>query len=259
MLFWLISLQFTTRHHQVQMGPRGSWDLEAVETPRDTIDQRGNINWWMHCLGQYPWSRTIELSGHGTRDETWKWPAPQFSTWSGSPLKFTADQHNDKGSKKEKGPVTKNSKKVIKEPKRTCLATAIRPGADIEASDPENYNRRAIHWSARNGHVNVVARLLNAGVDPESREDRGWTPLHLCCFHGHKDVALLLIGRGVSIDAKDDKGTTPLMALWWLLWQAGVPLVISTTRLGTTHFTGWNRHTKVCLFRIRCCLHSYLS
>ena len=97
------------------------------------------------------------------------------------------------------------------------LATAITPGADIEASDPENYNRRAIHWSARNGHVNVVARLLNAGVDPESREDRGWTPLHLCCFHGHKDVALLLIGRGVSIDAKDDKGTTPLMALWWLL------------------------------------------
>ena len=40
------------------------------------------------------------------------------------------------------------------------LATAITPGADIEASDPENYNRRAIHWSARNGHVNVVARLL---------------------------------------------------------------------------------------------------
>ena len=39
--------------------------------------------------------------------------------------------------------------------------TVLRAGADKNAVDPGYHNYTALHWSAENGHRNVVIKLLH--------------------------------------------------------------------------------------------------
>jgi uncharacterized protein len=64
--------------------------------------------------------------------------------------------------------------------------------------------------SAESGNRDAVALFLSSGINVDSRDERGWTPLMVAAFNGHEDVAILLIRSGADIHARDRGGYTPL-------------------------------------------------
>jgi ankyrin repeat protein len=71
-----------------------------------------------------------------------------------------------------------------------------------------------LHLAAYYGHADVVAFLLDRGVDLEARTTNprlpGLTPLHSAAAGGKTDVALLLLERGADPNATQPGGWTAL-------------------------------------------------
>ena len=67
--------------------------------------------------------------------------------------------------------------------------------------------------AARFGHTEIVKKLLDVGAAPDllSRGD-GWTPLLMAARYGHTDIVKLLLEHKVNINAKMDEDWTPLIA-----------------------------------------------
>lgn len=60
--------------------------------------------------------------------------------------------------------------------------------------------------AAEKGNRAAVSLFLSSGVDVDTRDERGWTPLMVSCFSGNEDIALLLIRSCADIHAKDTGG-----------------------------------------------------
>jgi hypothetical protein len=55
----------------------------------------------------------------------------------------------------------------------------------------------------------VLTALLDAGANPNARDDAGRTVLHHAVQYNHKPLLRLLVERGADINARDDAGTSP--------------------------------------------------
>ena len=64
--------------------------------------------------------------------------------------------------------------------------------------------------SAEAGDRAVVAMFLASGVDINTRDERGWTPLMISSFNGDEEIAELLIRSGADVHARDAAGYGPL-------------------------------------------------
>jgi ankyrin repeat protein len=62
----------------------------------------------------------------------------------------------------------------------------------------------------RAGYANELASLLNQGLPPNLRNEKGDSLLMLACYHGHADVAELLLLHGSDPELANDRGQTPL-------------------------------------------------
>ena len=91
-----------------------------------------------------------------------------------------------------------------------AAAAGLNRLADLDRLLPEagaDDRHRALALAAQLGHVEVVARLLDAGEDPNRYNPRGAhahaTPLHHAALHGHLAVVRLLVERGARVDLPD--------------------------------------------------------
>jgi len=73
-----------------------------------------------------------------------------------------------------------------------------------------DFSPKGFLQSVEKGDLNAVALFLSSGVDIDTRDERGWTPLMVSYFSGNEEVALLLIRGGADIHAKDMGGYGPL-------------------------------------------------
>jgi ankyrin repeat protein len=67
-------------------------------------------------------------------------------------------------------------------------------------------------YAAREGRLDVVRMLIDAGADLELADGNETTPLITALNNVHGDVAMLLIDAGANINASDWFGQTPLWA-----------------------------------------------
>ena len=77
----------------------------------------------------------------------------------------------------------------------------------------------ALHYAAREGHLEAVAALLDGGADIDRRNADGTSPLLMATLNGHFDLALELIENGADPNpAAFTDGATPLFATLQTQW-----------------------------------------
>jgi ankyrin repeat protein len=70
----------------------------------------------------------------------------------------------------------------------------------------------ALHIAAHHGKSEIVALLIENGIDINAKAERNWNALHIAADCGQADVARLLLASGADINAKESgTGATPLM------------------------------------------------
>ncbi len=101
--------------------------------------------------------------------------------------------------------------------KKKKIAAGVNPWEGVEDSkkiavEQQGYafSPRGFVQSAEKGDRNAVLLFLDSGVDINSRDEHGWTPLMISTFNGKEEVAILLIRSGADVNAKDTAGYGPL-------------------------------------------------
>lgn len=90
--------------------------------------------------------------------------------------------------------------------------TGIRTGADFVGG------MTALLYAARQGHVNAVRALLDAGADINQPNADKFTPLLIAIVNGHLDLAMYLLSRGAEPNRASLSGLTDLYATIDLQW-----------------------------------------
>jgi len=80
------------------------------------------------------------------------------------------------------------------------------PGVQVESRNANDES--PLMLTALKGNVALSQRLIKKGADVNKT---GWTPLHYAATNGHIDVIALLLDENAYIDAASPNGTTPLM------------------------------------------------
>jgi len=86
----------------------------------------------------------------------------------------------------------------------------IRAGADVHAVAPGFGNVQPLHSAAAGDSLSIVKMLLEAGANPNARQQMGYTPLHSAANSGDLEIARLLLQHGADPAAKTDNGQTAL-------------------------------------------------
>ena len=68
----------------------------------------------------------------------------------------------------------------------------------------------ALCWSAYQGDLDEIQRLVANGVDLDEADYDGRTCIHLAASEGKMEVVKFLMAKKVSVDPKDRWGGTPL-------------------------------------------------
>jgi ankyrin repeat protein len=93
---------------------------------------------------------------------------------------------------------------------RAEVLSMIKQGVDVNA--PQGDGVTALHWAARHGDADLVARLITAGANARAVTTFGsYTALHLGAERGAVPVVQALLRAGTPVDARTNTGATALM------------------------------------------------
>ncbi len=85
---------------------------------------------------------------------------------------------------------------------------------DPAAAAPESFSNAEIETlflsAARDGQTDLVSEFLNAGINPDTRNDKGYTALILAAYNGHAETVRALLAGGANPNLQDAKGATAL-------------------------------------------------
>jgi ankyrin repeat protein len=87
-------------------------------------------------------------------------------------------------------------------------------GADLGAT--ENAKLSGLHAAAMNQHPEMVAYLLEQGMDPNLKAKDGLTPLHCAARSGSLECATLLVEHGAEVNAAGPNGITPTFGAFYM-------------------------------------------
>ncbi len=82
-------------------------------------------------------------------------------------------------------------------------------GADVKTAARNAQKVTALHAAVARRDVEIAKMLLEAGADPNARQERGFAPLHDAAANGNAPLVELLLTHGALAVAKTDDGKTP--------------------------------------------------
>ena len=82
----------------------------------------------------------------------------------------------------------------------------IDKGVDVNSKNKKE--ETPLHYAAFNGYLEITRLLIENGADVNAH-DSGWTPLNLASWHRHLEIAKLLLAKGAKVNARSS-GFTPL-------------------------------------------------
>uniref|UniRef100_A0A8C1WS57 Ankyrin repeat domain 28b n=1 Tax=Cyprinus carpio TaxID=7962 RepID=A0A8C1WS57_CYPCA len=127
-------------------------------------------------------------------------------------------------------------------------------GANINAFDKKD--RRAIHWAAYMGHMEVVKLLVSHGAEVTCKDKKAYTPLHAAASSGMISVVKYLLDLGVDMNEPNAYGNTPLHVACYNgqdvvvneLIECGANVnQVNEKGFAPLHFTAASRHGALCL------------
>lgn len=92
----------------------------------------------------------------------------------------------------------------------TVIKCLLEHRAKLDATD--NDGATALHHALQWGQVDAITLLVDAGLDPNVRDNQGRTPIFwtIGTSQGGKEAIKQLIVKGGLLDARNNKGQTPL-------------------------------------------------
>ena len=94
-------------------------------------------------------------------------------------------------------------------PSYASIELLVQAGGEIDAENELGHTplMHACRFSSRGG----AEKLVNLGADVRFRSlINGQTPLHVAAGHSPPDLVQFILGCGVDVDSQDDDGRTPL-------------------------------------------------
>ena len=67
-----------------------------------------------------------------------------------------------------------------------------------------------LHKAARQGDTEAIVVLIDAGANPNAKDDSGTTPLHMAAEKGHAKAIATPLAADADPIAQDGSGTTPI-------------------------------------------------
>ncbi|MEK1829568.1 ankyrin repeat domain-containing protein [Priestia megaterium] len=82
-------------------------------------------------------------------------------------------------------------------------------GIDVNTRDEGGYTM--LHWATQEGHLEVIRFLISRGSSIHLEDEEGFTPLYIASGEGYIEIIEWLIKNGADIEVKSNDGVTPLM------------------------------------------------
>lgn len=93
--------------------------------------------------------------------------------------------------------------------KADLVRLLLEAGADLES--PDKLGSRPLHWGTRSGEPGVVRQLLEwGGVEVDSCNEQGRTPLYCASIMRHLGIVRLLINANADVNKADKEQMCPL-------------------------------------------------
>ena len=103
------------------------------------------------------------------------------------------------------------SQEIINHAKKgdmTSVRILINAGINVNSKD--EFGNTPLHMASYHGHTEIIKMLLGAKAELNSQTKEGNTPLHMALYKGHIEVVKILLEAGSDIDNVNIKGKTPL-------------------------------------------------
>lgn len=85
----------------------------------------------------------------------------------------------------------------------------LEKGLNIDSSN--TYGETPLHWACKEGTPQIVELLLKYGADPSVVDGEGSTPLHWAVDYDLIEIAQVLINHGANTNARNHDNLTPLL------------------------------------------------
>ncbi len=93
------------------------------------------------------------------------------------------------------------------------LLFLVARGAAVDTPSENRMRVRPLHSAVAHHDAALAPRLaaplLEAGADPDARQEGGFAPLHEAAYNGNVELIHLLLRHGARVDPRNDAGATP--------------------------------------------------
>ena len=83
---------------------------------------------------------------------------------------------------------------------RIFVSVLLSHNADLTIEDEDKCN--CMHIAAREGHVEVIKELMEAGAKVDPLDVGHWTPLIWACYRGKVEAVDILVSNGANVNSR---------------------------------------------------------